>query len=618
MYHRVSFLAVNLFGDFWEKRQDINREVTMPAIRDRFEQTGRFHAFEMIPLSEGGIKPHIFWDSDVAKWMESAAYILEKHTDNTLIAQVDAVVDLIEKHQDENGYFNLYFTVVEPDKRFQRRDDHELYCAGHLIEAAVAYAQATGKTKFLDLMKKYVSCIEKAFVQEHTAAFCTPGHEEIELALYKLYRYTGEKKYLDLALHFINQRGTIENEKSLYNQSHLPVRQQSTAEGHSVRACYLYAAMADLAYETRDEELYNSCKKLFDNIYQKRCYITGGVGSSRHGEAFTVDYDLPNAEAYAETCAAIALAFFASRMQRFSPDPAYADIIERILYNGMLSGVSLDGKSFFYENPLEILHSRRGRNVSVSDPERFPSARRQEVFDCSCCPPNITRFIASVADYLYTYSDDAIYVHQYMSGVANFSIGERAVRISQKTNYPVSGQIDIVAKNIKGMCLAVRIPLWCDDFSIYIDGGKRENQVRDGYLYITAKSEVLSLTLNLSMKPRLIYSDARNAEDAALCALGRGPLIYCMESCDNQIPLRSIQLLSPLQTNEFYNQDLDCIQITARALVVESQTDCGALYYHQPKYRQISSEWIPYYAFANREECDMLVWSRYQIDISKQ
>ena len=611
MYQRVSFSNIDLFGDFWEKRQDINREVTIYSIRDRFEDTGRFQAFDMIPPEQGGVKPHIFWDSDIAKWIESVAYIIEKHPDSELESKVESVIDKIEAHQGADGYFNLYFTSVEPMNRFTNRDAHELYCAGHLIEAAIAWAKATGRERFLHLMQKYVDYIEKVFVEEESAAFATPGHEEIELALYKLYQYTGERRYFNLALHFINKRGTVAAENSRYNQSQCPVREQKTAEGHSVRACYLYAAMADLAAESGDAELRSACEQLFDNIYRKRCYITGGVGSSCQGEAFTVDYDLPNAGAYAETCAAIALAFFAGRMQRITPNPAYADIIERVMYNGMLSGVSLNGKEFFYENPLEIIHACRHRNVSVHDSEHYPDARRQEIFGCSCCPPNVTRFISSIADYQYTYDENTVFVHQYMSGVANFDINGAAVKISQKTNYPISGDIDIVAKNMKGKILAVRIPFWSKKYSLYLDGGKSDKEIKDGYIYIAVKNDMMSLTLHLDMKPRVMYSDPRNVADAAKISLCRGPLVYCMEGCDNTYPLRSIRLVLPLEAEEFYNQDLDCIQISAKAIVCEPPKGEEELYYSNPTVKAITSEWIPYYAFANREECDMLVWCAY-------
>lgn len=309
-------------------------------------------------------EPHIFWESDVTKWIEGAAYFRQKERDAELEARIDALVEDMYHSQEKNGYLNEYFTVVEPEARFTRRTDHELYCAGHLIEGAIAYAEATGKTRLLEVAEKYVALIDRVFRVEHSAAFDTPGHEEIELALVRLYRYAGKKEYLTLASYFIETRGRstrdtcyeFADQKNM--QSHLPVREQKTAEGHSVRALYLYSAMADIAMETKDQELLDACKTLFENITQKRMYITGGIGSTNRGESFTFDYDLPEYTAYSETCASIALAMFCRRMWMLDPDARYADCAERAIYNTVLSGVSLSGDRFFYENPL------------AADPER--------------------------------------------------------------------------------------------------------------------------------------------------------------------------------------------------------------------------------------------------------
>ena len=359
-YQAVPFQQVDLDQGFWQERQRINRDVSIWNVYKRFQETGRFDAFRCDWREGMPNKPHVFWDSDVAKWMEAAAFLLEKKPDPQLEAAVDELVDRIADHQDADGYFNTYFTACEPEARFTRRTDHELYCAGHLFEAAVAYAHATGKEKFLGLMRRYADYIERVFKDEKSAAFLTPGHEEIELALVKLYRHTGEKRYLELSRWFVEERGR--HEEGLYEmfpskhaQDHLPVRQMETAEGHCVRALYLYSAMADLAYEYQDEELLGVCRRIFLNIVRRRMYVTGGVGSTAHGEAFTVDYDLPNRTAYAESCASIALIFFARRMLRLEADSLYADTMERVLYNGFLSSVSLDGRKFFYVNPLELI-----------------------------------------------------------------------------------------------------------------------------------------------------------------------------------------------------------------------------------------------------------------------
>ena len=334
--NRIPFSDAQITGGFWKSVQDRNRDVTLECVRRQFELTGRFDALRCDWREGQPNKPHIFWDSDVAKWVESAAYVLKQHSDDALERRVEDVIDQIEINQRPDGYFNSYYLSVEPGSRFTNRWDHELYCAGHWAEAAVAYFDATGKRRFLDLICRYIDLIDRVFRVEQSAAFLTPGHEEIELALVKLYACTGDEKYRDLCLFFLDMRGT-ENGKDketaspagLYMQSHLPVREQKTAEGHAVRACYLYCAMADAARLTGDEKLREACEALFDNIYERRMYITGGIGSSHDGERFTGDYDLPNADAYAETCAAISLALFASRMSLLSADGKYADVVER-------------------------------------------------------------------------------------------------------------------------------------------------------------------------------------------------------------------------------------------------------------------------------------------------
>ncbi|NLA77785.1 MAG: glycoside hydrolase family 127 protein, partial [Clostridiales bacterium] len=511
---RITHEKTQLTDGFWAQKQKINRETTIFSVRDRFEDTGSFAAFECSWNEDNddgaSARPHIIWDSDIAKWIESAAYIIEKGGCTELENKIDEVVGLIEKNQHDDGYFNIYFTVCEPDNRWNVRDAHELYCAGHLMEAAVAYYKATGKRKFLDLMCKYADYIEKVFKFEKSAEFSTPGHEEIELALVKLYHATGEKRYLELSKYFIDTRGTSEKDESMlggsYSQTHLPVREQKTAEGHSVRACYLYSAMADIAREYKDEALYNACCALFENITQKRMYITGGIGSTREGERFTVDYDLPNATAYAETCAAISLAMFAGRMLLITPDSVYADIVERVLYNGFLSGMSLDGKSFFYENPLEINLRERNFIKQQGKKANYPITQRVEVFGCSCCPPNITRFIASVEDYIYTKSENTLWVHQYMSANTTVQFNGKDTVIRQYTEYPDNGTVNLAISN-PPETLALRIPDWCERFSVNADGEKAEYTTEKGYIYIKCKGDSIAVTLKMFMEAFLVAAN---------------------------------------------------------------------------------------------------------------
>jgi len=534
---RLSYKHININGGFWYKLQKLNSSVIVDSVYKRFKETGRFDALKYSWKDGDENKPHIFWDSDVAKWLEGAAYILQKSRNKELMHIVDDTIDTIESNQAANGYFNSYFAVVEPENIFTRRTDHELYCAGHLMEAAVAYFEATGKNKFLKMMCRYADHIDQVFRIDNSAEFLTPGHQEIELALVRLYKATGEKKYMELSKFFIDKRGANEKDtyydfaNCRYAQDHLPVREQTTAEGHAVRAVYLYNAMVDIAKYYNDEKLFNACKEIFSNITDKKMYITGGIGSTAEGEAFTIDYDLPNKTAYAETCAALGLAMFAQKMLLLEQDSVYADIAELAIYNGFLSGISMNGKAFFYENPLEIDPSLQNRNSSTKKPARFPIMQRKEVFECSCCPPNVVRFIASIGNNIYSYSDDTIFVHQYIESITEYN----NIEIIQKTNYPIDGKIII---NYKGefKTLAARIPSWCTSFNI-----NKKHWLKDGYAYINVnKSD--SITIKFDMHVQLIESNPNVQENAGRIAVKRGPIVYCLEGIDNGCNLRDISI----------------------------------------------------------------------------
>ena len=344
---QYNYRNVTLRQGFWKQMEELNSKVTVNAVYDRFYETGRIDAFKFDWKEGEPNQPHFFWDSDVAKWMEGAAYILSREDRPDLEEKIESLIDLIEKNQCEDGYFNIYFTVVKPEARWSCRDWHELYCAGHLMEAACAYYDVTGRDRFLRLMEKYADYIKKVFVDEHSAAFTTPGHEEIELALYRMYKTTGNAKYFELCRFFLENRGLSENKEAdilgspYYAQNHLPIREQKEAFGHSVRAVYLYSGMADLALESGDEALKDACRALFESIVNNKMYVTGGIGSAYRGETFTVPYDLPNASAYAETCASIGLMFFAQRMIALDPENAakYADAIELEMYNANSDGI---------------------------------------------------------------------------------------------------------------------------------------------------------------------------------------------------------------------------------------------------------------------------------------
>ncbi len=575
----VSFENVDITGGFYREKQKLNKDVTLGAVYDRFAETGRIGAFEMDYKEGEPNRPHYFWDSDVAKWIESAAYILQKQRDPDLEAKIDHLVDCIEKNRADDGYFNIYFQLFCPEKRFTDRDCHELYCAGHLLEAAIAYEKATGKGKFLSLMKDYMELIDRTFRVENSAGFSSPGHEEIELALVKLYDCTGEKKWLDLAEYFVEMRGRGQKPgkdslHSTYTQDHLPVREQLTAEGHAVRACYFYCAVADLAKRTGDEGLKKAANRLFDNITERKMYLTGSVGSTCAGEAFEGDFVLPLDTAYAETCAALALALFARRMSELEDDAKYADTVERVIYNGFLSGLSLDGRSFFYENAQKIDLKNRKEGV------HYPITERLAVFGCSCCPPNVTRFIASIGDFMYNYSENTVFVNQYMQSRAEIN----GAVIEQITDYPYNGKITLrVTGRIND--LALRIPSWCKSFACDKDG-----RLERGYYHLCAV-ENCEIALGLETKPEYRTADPRNEYCKGKAAVTYGPFVLCAEGVDN-------------------GGDLDGIKLTKEKADV-TFTGFAGLTVSVPALKNgmpYELKMIPYYAFANRGTTDMSVW----------
>ena len=604
------FNEVTIKGGFLHKLQELNRKVTIHAVYDRFADTGRFSALDCAWKEGDEIKPHIFWDSDVAKWIESAAYILAKSPDAALEEKVERAIDAMEAHQWEDGYLNSDYTAVEPENRFTNRDHHELYCCGHLIEAAVAYYEATGKDRFLHMMEKYVALVDRVFRVEHSAVFDTPGHEEIELALVRLYRCTGKKQYLDLAAHFVNTRGTSERDKNVihgrsyhylgstnYAQSIAPVREQLEADGHAVRAMYLYCAMADLYAETGDETLREAALRLFADATEKKMHITGGLGSIRVGEAFTHAYDLPAERTYNETCASIGMIFFAQRLLEVEHKGVFADVIERQLYNGMLSGISLDGKSFFYENPLEINLKNHTRTRFNPKEEKYPITQRVEVFKCSCCPPNLTRLFASLERYLYHRANDVYFVDQF----AESSWCENGATVAQHTDYPQSGKVSLSFSGVK--TAAVRIPGWCDNYTCNVPV-----TVKDGYAYIEDPTEV---EFNFEMKPVYYSAHAEVDESAGKVALMRGPIVYCAERIDNPVNLHRVLFVPEMNATEERDPLTGLSRITVDALI--SAPKSGGLFQKVDNvYEKTRISLIPYYAFANRGESDMLVWFRYK------
>ncbi|WP_136605195.1 glycoside hydrolase family 127 protein [Paenibacillus dokdonensis] len=628
---------------FWKKYKDIVAEEVIPyqwkALNDELPDTEPSHAIENFRIaageSSGEYYGTVFQDSDVAKWLETVAYSLRDHPNPLLEKEADELIALLGRAQGEDGYLNTYYLLQEPDNRWTNlRDNHELYCAGHFIEAAVAYYETTGKSELLDIIEKYVALIDSVFGPEEAKLKGYPGHEEIELALVKLYEVTGKEPYLNLARYFIDQRGQHpvyfveekENRKQRisaptwndenqvnfglgfeYQQAHQPVREQTEAVGHAVRAMYLYIAMADLAAITGDPELKKTCELLWQDVTEHKMYITAGIGSAVNGEAFTCNHDLPNDSMYCETCASVGLAFWASRMLRLEPDRQYADVLERALYNGTLSGMDLDGKRFFYVNPLEVNPYQKARK----DQEHVKT-ERQKWFFCACCPPNLARMIASVEDHIYSQTEDTLFAHLYIAGKMKTSLSGAEVEISQTHLYPWDGSIEFLIHTGDAVKfnLALRIPGWCKDARVKINGEEASlEHLEKGYLYIhrTWNDDDI-VSIELPMRVERLRSNPLVSMNQGQIALQRGPVVYCVEEADNGANLAALRLPQDSDMKADYDEHLlnGIVKITAEGYRVEP---VAALYTTEaPKLSPQTITAIPYYAWCNREKGEMRVW----------
>lgn len=558
----------------------------------------------------------VFQDSDAAKWLEAVAYSLSLIPDKSLEETADKLIDIIASAQDKDGYLNTYFTIKDKDKRWKNLlEGHELYCSGHMMEAACAYYEATGKRKLLDVMLKNTEHIYKRFITEKAEGY--PGHPEVELALMKMYRCTGEKICLKLAEHFINTRGVDPDfykkekaqrdwtvwgnnaEDNNYQQSGKPVREQSDATGHAVRAVYLYTGMADLAAESDDDELYAACRRLWDSVTKRRMYITGGIGSTVNGEAFTVDYDLPNDTAYAETCASIGLMFFAAKMLENETKGEYADVMERAFYNTVLAGMQLDGKRFFYVNPLEIVPGISGAAAT----HWHTLTQRPKWYTCACCPPNVARLISSFGKYAYGENSDTAFCHLFAAGDVSF---ENGISFSCETNYPYD--FSVTYKIRKGGKIAVRIPSWSKKYSVTLNDTELETAPENGYVTVIASNgDAIKITLDDT--PRFAYASSKIPELTGCTAIQRGPLVYCFEGVDNEEDILSLSLLRDSEiTVKAYNESLlgGTIPLTVSAVRTKSS---GELYsFEKPAESECTATAVPYYTWGNRGENQMRVW----------
>ena len=561
-----------------------------------------------------GFRGMVFQDSDAAKWLEAVSYSLSVCPDKELQEKAEELISLISSAQDSDGYLNTYYTIKDKEKRWTNLlEGHELYCSGHMIEAGCAYFEATGNRALLDICEKNAQHIYNEFIINKREGY--PGHPEIELALLRLYDITKNEQYLTLAKHFIDVRGVdsdfymkeVKNRNwsvwggdgrnKHYQQSYLPVRQQKDAVGHSVRAVYLYTAMAHLAAEQNDTELYEACKTLWKSITEKRMYITGGIGSTCHGEAFTEDYDLPSDTAYAETCASIGLMFFALRMLQNEIKGEYADIMENAFYNTVLAGMESDGKRFFYVNPLEVIPGITQRAVT----HHHVLTQRPGWYTCACCPPNVARLVTSIGKYSYSEKGDIAYCHLYSGGEMKFSNG---MTLICTTEYPYDFTVKF---RLSGNgSFAVRVPSWSKKTSFSLNGNEAHPEIRDGYAYFEI-NESAEIILKLDSSIRVVYPSAKIPTLSGMGAIMRGPLVYCFEGKDNKDDILSLSLCDEAEMKTEKSDILGgTVIISADG---KRRKEASALYSSEkPVFCDEKLTAIPYYLWGNRGETQMRVW----------
>jgi DUF1680 family protein len=607
-----------------------------PAIYRQLERTGRIDAFSLKWKKGEQNPPHIFWDSDVAKWVEAACYDLSGSDLADPAAKrkkriLREVVRKILSAQQGDGYLNTYFTLLKPKARWTNvRDHHELYCAGHLMEAAIAHFDAFEESSFLEAACRLADCIDKHFGRGAGKRRGYPGHQEIEMALIRLYHTTGEKRYLNLAAFFIEERGQKPSyfdqearsreedpreyrfDTNAYQQAHKPVREQQEAVGHAVRALYMYSAMADLARETADPTLMKALHRLWLSVCRRKMYVTGGVGSSSANEGFTKDYDLPEDGAYAETCAAVALIFWSHRMLQFHRHRRHADVMELVLYNGALSGLSMKGDRFFYSNPMLRESTGRGKGRLEASTWDGITYTRQRWFGCACCPANLARLLTSLGEYFYSTGSRSLWIHLYAGGIMETSIRGVPVHLKMTTRYPWQGRISVMVEPERPISfdLNLRIPEWCRSWRIELKG-ERDVPVRvsrSGYVRISRTWQRGDrIVLWLDMPVVRILGSSRVKATRGKTALRRGPLIYCLEETDNPgLHLNRITLDEGARLkSRFDKKRLGGIQIIEGFGSIEGD-DSGSSF-GQRKARFIA---VPYFAWDNRAPGAMRIWLR--------
>lgn len=588
MIDAVDFSHVRIHDRFWSPRLDKHRSATLPVCIDQIEnQTGRIRNFEHAAEGKGEHSGIFFDDSDVYKALEGMAYSLIHHPDAALERKADEWIDKFAAAQQPDGYINTYYTLTGLGERWKNMDKHEMYCAGHLIEAAVAYYQATGKSKLLDVGRRMADHMLTLFGPDKR--HWVPGHEEIELALVKLYQVTGEEKYLDFAYWLLEERGrgcgtkgNGEEWDPAYYQDEKPVREMTDIAGHAVRCMYLYCGMADVAALKHDTGYVAALNRLWEDVVLRNMYITGGIGSSRHNEGFTEDFDLPNREAYCETCASVGMVFWNQRMNQFTGDSKYVDVLERSMYNGALAGISLAGDRFFYVNPLE----------SEGD------HHRQAWYGCACCPSQISRFLPSVGNYIYGTSAGALWVNLYIGNTARIPMGTSEITLRQETDYPWDGTVKLTLSTPVPLHkeIRLRIPGWCRQYALTVNGNPVKARMEKGYAVVEKEwtsDDVLILAMDMPVE--MVSAAPEVKQNVGKRAVQRGPLVYCLEETDNTPDFEGASLSGRTSFETRFVPTL-----LGGVTTVEAAAGNGKI------------RLIPYYAWDNRQPGRMKVWIDYR------
>lgn len=614
----VPFTSVKVSDSFWGQRLKASREVTIPLAFSKCEETGRYRNFELAahPSDTTKVTGYSFDDTDVYKTIEGASYLLQTYPDKQLAHYMDSVLDIVAAAQEPDGYLYTARTMNPKhphewagSKRWEKVEElsHEFYNLGHMVEGAIAHYQATGSRKFLDIAIRYADCVCREIGDGKGQVVRVPGHQIAEMALAKLYLVTGDQKYLDQAKFFLDKRGYT-SRKDEYSQAHKPVIEQDEAVGHAVRAAYMYAGMADVAALTGDTSYVHAIDRIWNNIVSKKLYITGGIGATNQGEAFGKNYELPNMSAYCETCAAIGNVYVNYRLFLLHGDAKYYDVLERTLYNGLISGVSLDGGGFFYPNPLESMGQHQ----------------RQPWFGCACCPSNICRFIPSLPGYVYAVKDNQVYVNLFMGNEVELKVGGKKVILHQETRYPWNGHVTLtVDKNSAGtFAMKIRIPGWVRNqvvpsdlytysdgkrpsYSVKVNGEEVSSALEQGYFTIERKwKKGDRIELQLDMEVRTVKANGKVEADRGRVAVERGPIVYCAEWPDNDFNVLSLLMNQHPQFEVVEKPDLlyglNQIKTSVQTLEYDEQGRLLA------KDRQLTL--IPYYAWAHRGPGNMAVW----------